>query len=374
MGEPQEPTDQPGTLQTHKTDSQKYFPPPEDSGGWRYASSEIEVRDLAGLDQRVLALAEQEQLWEYGGDSWAISIIRNGILAAEFRTHNILDASRFDIWSTTKSFTSLAFGMILADPVYGRTLSLDSHVYDYIPEGFPLTDERKAEVTIGQLLSMTGGFVGGITGVSFGTPTRTGDGLFEYALGRVPNRYGYDASRLIAAPGTRWEYSDPGYSHLSLVFSHVTGQEIDSYLNERLFGPIGVPRVSWTRAGGGDRLGPHTVPHTGLLLSARELARCGYLLLRGGTWDGTEIVSQDWIAKVTQPSQPYNPQYGYGFWVNTTGTLWPEVPTDAFAMMGYRGNRCWVVPSLDLVIARTGSGPPIIDDRYFPSRVIEAMI
>jgi CubicO group peptidase (beta-lactamase class C family) len=374
MGQPLEPSDLARKPQKDKMGSHNYFPPPEGSGGWRYASSEKEVRELAGLEPRVLALAEQEQQWQYGGDSWAISIIRHGILASEFRTFNILDASRFDIWSTTKSFTSLAFGMILADPVYGRTLSFDSNAYDYIPEGFPLTDERKAEVTIGQLLSMTGGFAGGITGVSFGTPTRIGDGLFEYALGRVPNRYGYDASRLISAPGTRWEYSDPGYAHLSLIFSHVTGQEIDSYLNERLFGPIGVPPVSWTRAGGGDRMGPHTVPHTGLLLSARELARCGYLLLKGGTWDGTEIVSGDWIARVTQPSQPYNPQYGCGFWVNTTGTLWPEVPTDAFAMMGYRGNRCWIVPSLDLVIARTGSGPPVIDDRYFPARVIEAIL
>lgn len=374
MSELREPADGAGKVPTTKTDSKGYFPFPESSGGWRFASSEAEVRELAGLDPRVLALAEQEQQWQYGGDSWGISIIRNGILAAEFRTYNILEASRFDIWSTTKSFTSLAFGMILADPVYGRALRLDSHAYDHIPEGFPLTDDRKAEVTIGQLLSMTGGFAGGITGISFGTPTRTGDGLFEYALGRIPNRYGYDASRLIADPGTRWEYSDPGYAHLSLVFSHVTGQEIDSYLNERFFGPIGVPPVSWARAGGGDRIGPHTVPHTGLVLSARELARCGYLLLRGGTWEGKAIVSSDWIAKVTQPSQTYNPQYGYGFWVNTTGTLWPEAPADAFAMMGYRGNRCWIVPSLDLVIARTGSGPPIIDDRYFPSRVLEAIL
>jgi CubicO group peptidase (beta-lactamase class C family) len=374
MNEVQESSAVARSEQNYKINGHNYFPPPESAGGWRYASSENEVRELAGLDPHVLALAEQEQLWQYGGDSWGITIIRNGILAAEFRTFNILDASRFDIWSTTKSFTSLAFGMVLADPVYGRRVSLDSYAYDFIPEGSPLTDERKSEVTVGQLLSMTGGFAGGISGVSFGTPTRTGDGLFEYALGKVPNRYGYDAGRLVAGPGTRWEYSDPGYSHLSLVFSHVTGREIDSYLNEKLFDPIGVPPVSWARAGGGNRIGPHTVPHTGLVLSSRELARCGYLLLRGGTWAGQEIVTADWIAKVTRPSQAYNPQYGYGFWVNTTGTLWPSVPTDAFAMMGYRGNRCWVVPSLDLVIARTGSGPPVIDDRYFPDRVIEAIL
>ena len=43
-------------------------------------------------------------------------------------------------------------------------LGLDSLAYDYIPEGYPLTDERKARVTIGHLLSMTGGFIGGDPG------------------------------------------------------------------------------------------------------------------------------------------------------------------------------------------------------------------
>jgi len=355
-------------------DSSRYFPPSEAEGGWRYAASDQEIRDLAGLDPVALELAAREQEWEYGGHSWSISVIHNGVLATEFRTFNILDSARFDVWSATKSFTSLAFGILFSDPDYKGKISLESRAYDYIPEGFPLTDERKREITIGHLLSMTSGFVGGIRGAAFGTPTRTGEGLFEHAIGRIPNRYGFDVSQLIANPGAQWEYSDPGYAHLSLVFSHVTGQEIDTYLNEHLFQPIGIPPVSWTRSGGGNNMGPHTVPHTGLVLSSREFARCGYLLLREGVWGGRQIVSREWLETATHPSQTFNPQYGYGMWVNTTGTLWPDVPADAFAMMGYRGSRCWVVPSLDLVIARTGSGPAVIDDRYFPQRVIDALL
>ena len=193
----------------------------------------------------------------------------------------------------------------------------------------------------------------GIRGISVGTPTRLGEGLFEYALGRIPNRYGFDAGRLIGEPGAQWEYSDPGYSHLSLVFSHVTGREIDDFLNERLFEPIGIPAVSWSRAGGGSLIGPHTVPQ-GLLLAARELARVGYLLMHGGRWKDRQLVPQAWIEKATAPSQEFNPHYGYGFWTNRRGMLWTELPLDAFAMMGFRGNRCWIVPSLDLIITRAG--------------------
>jgi hypothetical protein len=59
----------------------------------------------------------------------------------------------------------------------------------------------------------------------------------------------------------------------------------------------------------------------------------------------------------TQSSQPHNPAYGYTWWVNTQGTQWPALPRDAFALMGYRSNKCCIIPSLDLVVARVGSGP-----------------
>ena len=180
-------------------------------------------------------------------------------------------------------------------------------------------------------------------------------------------------AQLVADPGSHWEYSDPGYAHLALAFAEATGQEIDSYLNARLFAQIGLPAVSWSRSGGGKLLGPHTVAFSGLVLSARELARCGYLLLCGGVWNGQRIVSEDWIATATVPSQPFNPHYGYGMWVNTTGTLWPQAPPDAFAMMGFRGNRCWLVPSLDLVIARVGTGLSVLDDRYIPVQLLKAV-
>jgi CubicO group peptidase (beta-lactamase class C family) len=349
------------------------YPPPDADGGWRCATTPDEARDLAGLDPDRLALAAVDQERNFGGSSWAICVIRHGVLGAELTSYSGSGISRFDVASVTKSFTSLAFGMAFADPAYRDRLSLETKVYDFIPAGHPLTDERKADITLGQVLSMTAGFVGEEHG-AFGAATSLGDGLFEYVLGRVRSRHGVDAARLVADPGSHWEYSDPGYAHLALVFAEVTGQEIDSFLNARLFAQIGVPAVAWSRSGGGELLGPHTVAFSGLALSARELARCGYLLLCGGVWKGRRIVSQEWMAKATAPSQPFNPHYGYGFWVNRTGTLWPQAPADAFAMMGFRGNRCWVVPSLDLVIARVGTGPLVLDDRYIPVQVLKASL
>ena len=64
----------------------------------------------------------------------------------------------------------------------------------------------------------------------------------------------------------------------------------------------------------------------------------------------------------TQTSQDLNPAYGYTWWVNTKGARWPSLPRDTFALEGYRANRCYIIPSLDLVVARVGSGPATWDE------------
>jgi len=85
---------------------------------------------------------------------------------------------------------------------------------------------------------------------------------------------------------------------------------------------------------------------------------------------GHEIVSGKWMEKATQTSQPLNKDYGYTWWVNTQGTLWQGVPKDAFAAMGFNSNKCYVIPSLDLVVVRVGDGPWPWDDSDFLRRVI----
>jgi CubicO group peptidase (beta-lactamase class C family) len=72
-----------------------------------------------------------------------------------------------------------------------------------------------------------------------------------------------------------------------------------------------------------------------------------------------------WIDLATASSQRIriNPSYGYTFWVNTDGMLWSGVPKDAFAFMGYESNRCYVVPSLELVVVSLGFTPGLVRRR-----------
>jgi CubicO group peptidase (beta-lactamase class C family) len=358
-------------------EAQDYYPPPESKGGWRWLKTPEEVRDIGGMDSEKLDIVRQAQEFLYG-DSWAIVIIRHGYVVREFYTFNVLIPTRFDIWSGTKSFTGTAFGLLFDDSRQkrlpnGKRIDLDSPAYSYIPEGYPLTDPRKERITIRHLLTMTSGIPGERMGL-VGMPTATGYGPFEYALGLCPNRFGRWANKLSTEPGTAWDYSDPAFSHLSLIFSNIMGFEMSEYLKERIFEPIGIESLSWDVQGGSRFIGPHTNAHTGIHISARELARFGYLALRGGIWDGKQLIPEWWMEIATKTSQDLNPSYGYTWWVNTRGTSWPGIPEDAFALVGYRSNKCYIIPSLDLVVARVGSGPPTWSEPGLIGGIVDSII
>ena len=355
-----------------------YFPPPESEGGWRWLKRPEEIRRLAGMDAAKLELALQNQERIYGGDSWSIAIIRHGYLVREYYTFNVLIPTRFDIWSGTKSFTGTAWGLLLDDSREGRLpagcrIDLDSPAYPYIPEGYPLSDLRKERVLIRHLLTMTSGIPGENEGVA-GMPTATDCGPFEHALGRSPNRYGKWADRLTGEPGTAWDYSDPAIAHLALIFAHIAGREMSDYLRERVLAPIGIENLSWDVQGGSGFLGPHTNAHTGVYVSARELARFAYLMLHRGAWEGRQLIPEWWVDLATRSSQGLNPNYGYTWWVNTAGSQWPRLPRDGFALAGYRSNRCYVIPSLDLVVARIGSGPTNWEEQGLMNSIVAAII
>jgi CubicO group peptidase (beta-lactamase class C family) len=346
-------------------DTTGYYPPPESQGGWRALSGPDRVRELAGME---LGALEPARAWNarFGIPS-AVAIVRRGYLVAEWYENGTAPDSRFNIHSCTKSFTGTAYGMLFEDARLGRlgegrTVDLDTRAYAHIPAGYPLTDPRKEGITLRHLLSMCSGIPGESIGI-FGVHPEPGVNAFEAALGRFPLR-GREvegelwAARLAAEPGAKWDYSDPAFAHLALIFENIAGRELADFLQERVFEPIGIENLTWEMLGIDDgRLGRHTTPFSGIHISARELARFGYLMLRRGAWEGADIVPQWWLEVATRSSQAANPAYGLTWWANTGGALWDAVPHDAFAAMGYNTNLCCVIPSLDLVIVRVGAGP-----------------
>jgi len=369
-----------------------YYPPPESESGWRVLKDQRSVRSIGEVDAEKLSEA-----WKYSLRSKAqpsefyppqyivpqaassgLLVVRHGYVVGEWY-QNAERTTRWNIHSCTKSFTGTAYGLLFQDSVDGslpggREIALNSGAYSFIPEGYPLTDPRKEKIKICHLLSMTSNIRGEESDV-FGLHPAEGYGAFELALGRCPTVDGVSVAELTGEPGTRFEYSDAAFAHLSLIFFNVTGMELEDYMRQRVFDPIGIENVHWDSIGGGDgNIGPHTVPNGGLHTTARDLARFGYLTLKKGVWEGRQIVPARWMEKATKPSQSLNRNYGYTWWLNTQRTPWEAVPEDMFAAMGFAANKCYVIPSLDLVVARIGYGPWPWDDVTFLRKVASSIL
>ncbi|MGH2370954.1 MAG: serine hydrolase domain-containing protein [Chloroflexota bacterium] len=354
--------------------TETYSPPPESQGGWRWLRTPEDVREIGGMDPRRLTLAAEFNALQASTTS-SVVVIRRGWLVGEWYEVSALATTRYDIWSATKSLTSTAYGLLFDER---RDVGFETPAYEHIPEGHPLSDARKARLTFRHLLTMTSGIPGESIGIG-AVPTSTGVGPFEAALGFAPcwaRRWGEErwANRLAADPGTRWDYSDPAFAHLGIAFTHLAGQQMRDFLQERVFGPIGIESLSWDLQGVGTRFGPHTNAHTGVHVSARELARIGYLMLHRGAWSGRQILPPAWVQEATRSSQDLNRNYGLAWWVNTPGTLWPTLPRDTFAAMGLHRNECYVIPSLELVVVRTGYGPVSWAPEGFIGHVVGAVL
>lgn len=273
---------------------------------------------------------EKARAWLESHNSKSGVVIRHGRIVAEWYFGDTNPTSKFAAYSTSKSLSSMATGMAIAD---GK-LALDHTVGKYLPAAD--SDAKKA-VTVKQLLSMT-------SGVHNNPEIHQREDLFSYALKMAPMDH---------EPGTKWDYNNTGLSLLSPVFHKATGRQIDEFLAERVFRPIGIRAddLTWDHREG------LAIPYSGCNTTARSLGRIGLLVLHHGQWNGKQIVPAAWLSESVSPSQELNKSYGFLWWNNTTNK-WPNVPKDAFAALGKWDNNIFICPSLDLVVIRQSDLAP----------------
>lgn len=262
-------------------------------------------------------------------------VVRHGRIVAEWYFGEADRRSKFAAYSTSKSLSSMATGLAIAD---GK-LALDHTVGRYIPDAAP---EGKRSITVKHLLSMT-------SGVHNDPNVGQREDLFRYALREVA---------MDNEPGSKWDYNNTGLALLSPVFEKATGKQIDSFLNERVFAPIGITSDDWTW----ERRDGYAIPYSGCHLNARSMGRIGLLVLNNGKWNDRQLVPAAWLKESVAPSQELNKTYGYLWWNNTTGK-WPNVPKDAYAALGRWDNNIFIVPSLDLVVIRQSDLEPDKDHK-----------
>jgi hypothetical protein len=176
----------------------------------------------------------------------------------------------------------------------------------------------------------------------------------------------------IYEPNTTWAYSDGGANWLADVLTIVYGQDLRSVLFSRVLDSLGVTSTDllWNAHGyRGATIEGITRREfgSGMFANVDALARIGYLYLRNGIWEGSQLIPQAFVNAVRTPvpsilalpvadpvTYPNASQhYGLLWWNNADGTL-PGVPLDAYWSWGLGEVLIVVIPSLDVVVARAG--------------------
>ncbi len=339
----------------------EYFPPPESRGGWRKLDDPESIRHIAGMDPQKLAEL-REWLRKSDGRRFAAVVIRRGyIVLQEERGNSAVTDSR-RVASCSKAVCATVLAIASEQSRQGltpRRMSFDDRAFDFIPWAQPLSDPRKAKITVKQLLNHTSG----ICPEALGAPN---DGKWEYILGHTGDKR---TASLAFEPGTACGYSTHALAHAALVCENVTGKPYDRFAIEALFQPLGIEHWWFQYYDGGPKYGRH--PSHGLGMPARDLARIAYCMAHGGRWEGRQVIPR-WFVEETAASthEVQGPEMRFKLNAQSFSHGWElparltgdggrsgrGIPADARSKPGSGGQLVAFVPSLDLVIARqTGS-------------------
>ncbi len=355
-------------LDTFSGNGNGYYPPPESKGGWRKNTDPAFIRSL-NIDPTKLEEFGQYNLsvpnsnWMPYAQYKGILVIKNGWIIGEW--YNTPEAKSFMTYlsSNGKAFATIAFEIMKKDSDNGRIdMDIDeqSKVYreKWLPQGFPLSDARKNQITFEQIFRHTSGLC----------PERTASGE---GVEKGRNRWtdyvdwivGHDekwpsTATLYFPPGHVEEYdgrqtsgshtfaySSVGYGHIGLVLQNIYGKPAREFLWERLLAPLGFSgfdfhappneEIKWFSAGG-------------LRITPRDYARFAYFLLRNGKWNNQQIVPTEWIQRFR--TVPYYPNIRS----NIDGVFGEQYPKDMFRIAGSGLNWAFMIPSHDLIAIRTG--------------------
>jgi len=284
---------------------------------------------------------------------------RDTILAHDHWRGGGLDRAT-NVKSVSKSLLSALVGIALER---GDLDTVETPIRTWFSEHDDLfADPRRARITLEDLLTMRSG----LETTSF----------YNYGAWVAGKNWVRGQLRMPVEfePGTTMRYST-GASHLvSVILERATGVRPSVYADRHLFGPLGITGVNWDRDPQGHDFGGNNVAMT-----PRQMIRFGQLYLGSGELDGRRILPRSWIEASWRPrtrSHWNGYHYGYFWWTRDYDDI-----TVHYAW-GHGGQRIFVIPEADLVVAvtsglrsngRSGHGVNRAIDRMLVEHVLGAL-
>lgn len=276
-----------------------------------------------------------EKLQEQKIPLHSLLIARHGKVAAEAYFWPYEKNTLHRMFSQTKSFTSLAIGLLEAE---GR-ISIQDKICSYFSEYLPgQVHPWMEKMTIENLLMM-----------------ETCHDMTTYKKASTTENWVRSFFQTIPThrPGTIFQYDTSASHTLCALAEKLTGQKLLDYLKDKVLREIGFSEESYIIE---DPFGV-SMGGTGLMATPMDMMRIGLMLLNEGIHpddygkrDGRRVYPKEYLEKAlsfqtpTAMSKDHDSGYGYQFW---------KLPGEGFAMLGMGSQNVFCFPKQDMVFVVT---------------------
>ncbi len=286
-----------------------------------------------------------------------ILVLHKGKIVYERYFNGMTPETHHILFSTSKSFVGLVAAILISQGLIDE----NAPVSKYVPE---LSATAYGDATIRQVMDMR-------VGAKFSEVyTDPNSDISKYVIAAEwsPRPANYQGPRSIYASlmalteregphGENFGYKSASSDVLAWVACRASGKSLSELVSELICNKIGVEQNGYYLV---DPLGTE-VAMGGLNLVLRDLARLGQTMLQMGKWEGLEVVPKGVVedimkggdrnafAKVSQPTRP-GWSYRSQWWITHN-------PNNAYLAMGVFGQRLYIDPKTQMVVAKFGSHP-----------------
>jgi CubicO group peptidase (beta-lactamase class C family) len=310
--------------------------------GWATATPSYVGLDTAVISNLIASVAGDELEYTH-----SILVARAGQLVLEEYFYGFDRETRHDMRSASKSVTSTLVGLAIQEE---RIAGSQAKALTYLPQyrWYDNWDDRKAEISIGDLLTMSSG----LDARDWVPESIASEGAYQSQTDQ-PDwvKFALDVP-MLWDPGLHVYYGGANPLILGGILASVVDEPVEWFAHRALFGPLGIDDYRFF-------LDPTGIPYMGggMYMRPRDMLKYGQLYLDGGTWNGRRILSREWIEESLkkygrlEPLDRNGQEYGYLWWHHVY-----EVGGDSIATVEARGNGgqyIFVVPSLEMVVVIT---------------------
>ncbi|MCY1632918.1 serine hydrolase domain-containing protein [Marinifilum sp. D737] len=297
-----------------------------------------EWKESDSYNKYELETSDREYLEDH--ETVAYLIIQDGKVLYEEYWDGYDADSHSNIFSATKSIVSLLIGIAIDE---GKIKSVDEPIGNYLEE---FANDERGKVTIKNLLTMSSGLD---WDEAYSSPTSiTTKAYYGKKLRQVCSD-----QELIEKPGVRFRYQSGNTQLLSFIVEEATGETISKYAERTLWKPMhAVNTALWSL----DKKDGDEKSFCCFNTNARDAARFGQLVLNKGSWNGKQLVSEQYIADATVAADYLLNEektakldfYGYQYWVLPYKNM--NIPY----MRGHRGQYIYAIAEKNAVVVRFG--------------------